>query len=372
MDYKNAQTTEISVLNVKNNKSNLNNQKEEIPEQKKFSLVKQRLIFLPLVTILMTLTWYEWRFYTKYTYPTDEIDNSNYLIDFSYIIACITYFLCCFVIAKQSNVDKYFDSSNNVLTIDQNQPGKEIKSLDPNDWSYCNFCKHKKFKRSSHCRMCKKCILLRDHHCPWIANCIGFQNVQYFVNYNFWCVWSCFYTLYSFCKLCMNYYSVKLKYPYLNLNWQKMTFFMILTMLQISIFLGCLLTLINIFGMIYNNYTFLEFLKNVDTERYTFFRRKNLTKKNYNPYNIGFLSHFYYLIGPSLLHVIFPLPKFQTNILNEQNPVFAKCKQPTKLEVVKLLIEQDKKNENLLGGKENDPDYFLELCHQNYDGREIV
>jgi hypothetical protein len=143
-------------------------------------------------------------------------------------------------------------------------------------------------------------------------------------------------------------------------------------MFQVSIFLGCILTLINIFGMIYNNFTFLEFLKNIDTERYTFCKRKDLTKKNYNPYNIGFLSHFYYLIGPSLLHAIFPLPKFQTNILNEQNPIFAKCKQPTKLEVVKLLIEQDKKNENLLGGKENDPDYFLELCHQNYDGREIV
>ena len=368
MEYKKA-ASESTILNVKN----INNiQKEESTESKKFTLTQQRLLFLPIVTTLMTLTWYEWRYYTKYTYKSEELENAKYFIDFSYITACITYFLCCFVISKQSNVDKYFDSSNNVLTINQNQPGREIKSLDPLDWTDCKFCKHKKFKRSSHCRMCKTCILLRDHHCPWIANCVGFQNIQYFVNYNFWCVWSTFYTLSSFFQLCWNYNSIKLKYPYLYLNWKKMSFFSFLSLFQISIFLSCIFTLINVFGMIYNNLTFVEILKNMEIERYSICQRKDLTKKIYNPYNIGFLSHFYYLIGPTLLHAIFPLPKFHTNILNEQNPVFAKCKQPTKLEVVKLLIEKDKKYENLLGGKENDPDYFLELCHKNYDGREIV
>ena len=34
-----------------------------------------------------------------------------------------------------------------------------------------------------------------------------------------------------------------------------------------------------------------------------------------NYYNIGFLSNLYYIIGPTLLHFIFPLPKYNNYIL---------------------------------------------------------
>ena len=44
--------------------------------------------------------------------------------------------------------------------------------------------------RASHCRSCQKCILFRDHHCPYTANCIGYNNIQYFINFLFWGIYA--------------------------------------------------------------------------------------------------------------------------------------------------------------------------------------
>ena len=98
-----------------------------------------------------------------------------------------TYFLASFTNPYQTNVDKYFDASINILIMNyQNNVSREIKSLNPDEWFvFCNFCNKKKFIRSSHCRICKNCIIFREHHCPWIVNCVGYQNIQYFMNFLF-------------------------------------------------------------------------------------------------------------------------------------------------------------------------------------------
>lgn len=47
----------------------------------------------------------------------------------------------------------------------------------------CQTCQFWKPDRSHHCSTCNKCVLKMDHHCPWFAECIGFKNQKYFIQY---------------------------------------------------------------------------------------------------------------------------------------------------------------------------------------------
>ncbi|KAJ1975548.1 palmitoyltransferase swf1, partial [Dimargaris verticillata] len=37
--------------------------------------------------------------------------------------------------------------------------------------------------RSKHCSLCNVCIMAMDHHCVWINNCVGQQNLRYFIGF---------------------------------------------------------------------------------------------------------------------------------------------------------------------------------------------
>lgn len=47
----------------------------------------------------------------------------------------------------------------------------------------CQTCKYWKPDRTHHCSTCDKCVLKMDHHCPWFADCIGFNNQKYFIQF---------------------------------------------------------------------------------------------------------------------------------------------------------------------------------------------
>ena len=93
--------------------------------------------------------------------------------------------------------------------------------------------------------------------------------------------------------------------------------------------------------------------------------------EEHNLFNIGFLSHLYYIIGPTPFHFFFPLPKIKTYGNDENCPIFLKCKFPNRLELIKFLAKKDPKYKDLLNDVESDPNNYIKLCHDYYDDKYI-
>ena len=163
-----------------NNNNNIfpNRDKEEGSKTIRF----QKLIFIPIICLKVIISFIFCELYLSYSSP-NKIDTSY--MQMSVCLIVIIFFYCYYLtvmtLPTQTNVNKYFIRS------------KEIKNLKYNLWNDCLFCNNKKFIRSSHCRSCQKCMLFRDHHCPFTANCIGFNNIQYFLNFLFWGIYAIVY-----------------------------------------------------------------------------------------------------------------------------------------------------------------------------------
>lgn len=336
------------------------------------SQFKQRLIFFPFVTLYLGIPFFLWYKYLSCAYTNPFIkDSILYITIFLFSMIMLCYFSAALTSPTQSNVNQFFDSSNDVSNIDKSKPGRELKSLNADEWGDCEYCKSKKFIRASHCRQCNKCILMRDHHCIWIANCVGFQNIQYFVNLLTWLLFTGFIYIYIFIK-CMWYYSdlSKIKENGLTstvavINWIAFIF--------VVLFMMNLLGMIyRIYNNIYNNKMFYERTRDFSIEEYSCLCSVDNRQKNYNEHNIGFMSHFYYLIGPTIFHYILPISKGFHYILNEDCPVFRKNKQPSSLEMIKYLSGSEKKYVQMLVSKENEPNFFIELSHKHYEGKDII
>ena len=98
------------------NNFNLANQKNitsfNNKANKNLSKNYQRLIFLPSVSLLITISYFIYTNYVRYIFQKDskEFSNSFYFITFLYIMIMLTYFLAAFTNPYQTNVDKYFDA----------------------------------------------------------------------------------------------------------------------------------------------------------------------------------------------------------------------------------------------------------------------
>ena len=72
------------------------------------------------------------------------------------------------------------------------------------------------------------------------------------------------------------------------------------------------------------------------------------------------------------MHFILPLPKFKNYILDENCPIFTKSKFPDRIQILKYYIM---KNPNYFKEQveaTSNPDDFIKLCHQYYDGKNII
>ena len=98
-----------------------------------------------------------------------------------FVWATLVYLKCSHVISSQTKIEDYVYSKEDDVIM-----GKPIVNVKHNKFSnYCEFCKGKKFERTSHCKQCGFCVLRRDHHCPGLGVCVGYHNTQLFCNLTF-------------------------------------------------------------------------------------------------------------------------------------------------------------------------------------------
>ena len=341
----------------------------------KVSVKTQYKIFIPFVTLKILIPSF---FMSEYlVYGIKNIEDQTYFKYSIYIFVfyvLFLYYLSVFTSSSQTNVDKYF--TQNVFTYKTGTPGSEINNLEPARWIDCRFCHSKKFERSSHCRICNKCVLMRDHHCPYIANCVGFKNIQYFFNFVFWANVGNIFYIYLFINF-MFFSGVKINiaiytYIFLYIDLALNLFFIFNIN---SIFVSLLMA-------VYNNWTQKESLVFTPVElycpiytceRFSYNREDNntKTKRDINYYNIGFLSHIYYLIGPTISHLMFPLPKYKNYTLDENCPVFKELYRIGRLDILRYMVKKDQ-NQMKLMEENSSPESYIKLCHQYYDGKTII
>ena len=344
-----------------NNNQQVNNKDINDKKDEK-NIRKQKILangfFVPLIIIKIFSSYVLYIKYFCYNLQNEtDIKYSQFAITIFALFLYISYFLCIFTSPSQTNVDKYTTLNKEKIN------SKEIIKLNQKN-IICQYCNHVKFNRSSHCRICDKCISYRDHHCLFISNCVGFNNIQYFVNFLFWGSYAIIFDMYAYWTF---------KYLQLSKTVKIISFIdfcgnMFFLTNIISILLRSILT-------IYNNRTFLESQRQFHIETkcpiYDFNKKRNSFLEN-NTFNIGFLSHFYYLIGPSLLHFFLPINKFKTYTLDENCPIFSGTKTPDSIQMLKFKMEDEENfyKEKILGS--SNPDDFLKLCHSYYDGKNII
>ena len=351
----------FNTLNNNNNKNIIINNESEMNsissnEEKEINNINnintnikhlQKIIFVPTISGIIFIEFILRIFYLINV--RDEIEKKyyKYLVFIHFFLIYLSYYFSISTEPSQTNISSKYNLSEESL--------KKLEHILSKDhWNdYCNYCHSKKFIRSNHCIYCNKCILLKFTHCCFIANCIGFQNVQYVIN--FLLLMICW--LYKFQMSCMKYYTN-------NFSFILSIFFI----LNFPLLIISLYFFVKLMFDIYNNQTKYERKKtNNLLDKYYPLYKCNDTDNKFrfpNVFNIGYLSHFYYLIGNSLLHFILPLPKIKNYELNENCPIFKGCKQFDKIEFVNNMSKKNEGYKNSINDRYMEPDNFINFCRQ--------
>ena len=371
------------------------------------SIRTQSIIFIPLVCILILLPFFIFNNYLIFAdnkKREEDITNEKFISYILLLLINLCYFLSIKTSSKQMKIEKYIYKniiSNNEVKTDKNNSNNkniennkeeklenniseniynaQIKEFNNKDEKLsqnvvnfdlknynqvCNYCHIRTFIRATHCLVCDECILFKQEHCQYIANCIGFNNIQYFINFLFWCICGLIFYSFFFIKFFFNF-----DYNKIGIS---------VTSLIISNFIMNLMILIMLINKLYK--LFKNIFKNVTQYEQQMEENEkmnlgvNINSNNYkehNLFNIGFLSHLYYIIGPTPFHFFLPLPKIKTYGNDENCPVFLKCKFPNRLELIKYLAKKDQKYKDLLNDVESDPNNYIKLCHDYYDDKYI-
>ena len=357
----------------------------------------QCIIFIPLISIIILIPFFIFNHYLillDNKRKEEDIYNERCISCLILFFIFLCYFLSIKTSSKQIKIEKYIykniinnneikanntENNNGNINNDENIYINQIKVFNNKDgkssqniiyFDYknynqvCNYCHIRTFLRATHCLVCDECILFKQEHCQYIANCIGFNNIQYFINFLSWSIFGLiFYSFY-----CIKFFKIfeldKISLTTLCLIISNFAIYLMILIMLI-------LKLCKLFKNILRNITQYE-LQMEDNEKNTFSMNSiSYKNKEHNLFNIGIISHLYYIIGPTPFHFILPLPKIKLYGNDENCPVFLKCKLPNRLELIKYLAKKDPKYKKLLDDVESDPNNYIKLCHDYYDDKDI-
>jgi len=105
-------------------------------------------------------------------------------------ILAVAITISTFIISSKANPGKITKSTASHFT----------KSFPYDEMLYsakeCRTCLFNRPARSKHCSFCDICVSRYDHHCPWINNCVGENNLRYFLLFLFSTATLCLYCCY--------------------------------------------------------------------------------------------------------------------------------------------------------------------------------
>ena len=350
--------TKFNILNKTKNDTEVNVRPAKNPKINFY----QKIIFIPCVSILIIIPFILWEKYLSSTIinESSNIIYKKYYIRMFCVLIYLCYFLSVFTSSIQTNINKKYKVYDDIF---KNKKLQRIFNKDLWD-DYCINCQSQKFIRANHCDICNKCILLKFNHWFFISNCIGFNNAQYVINFLFWAICG----LYRYERRCIKYFR------------ETDDKIAVLIIIDFIINIPILLYLMYYFGLllfdIYNNQTKFE-RKNCNKliDKYYMFYKCNDTDNKFrspNYWNIGYMSHFYYIIGPTILHFVFPLPKIKNYDINENCQIFKGCKQFNRLEFIQNMVKKSEDYKKHINDKYIEPDKFIQLCKLKYNSNIIT